>query len=832
MMKKYFNIWLLAALLCGMSLTVTSCKDDDKDDETSSGSSEERQQNEQADKALKFWSVVGQLVSMDDFTEDYDNATFEPAIGSEGDDSQTRVVHVNTAAAAAERFANLVGESTEKINDQTDSYSWSDPDVGSLTYTKVSDGTAWAKVEVSIKQVPHLSQIIYRKPAQGDENGSVGKGGSAYYRFGDVISRKNADGQKEYWICVRPAFDPEGKGDSHWISVSPLPKANQKTYTSSHGIKYIMPTAICKKKEHMQNLAEMLFAIFNPEQWSRNVINYSGQGMKMFDDFQFKNLAYHNDIFWTNVQKGWTDLHITDSVFGLTKTELEKEIKDNGLYLLWNGYSWWWTSINELTLFQAHYFNTPGGMNANMQTADPYTEVVRTVVNASDAKRDILVDITHDVTLHKPWYKNEAFFEDSHPRFIVRYATDKQLSNTKKYPDNQAKIPGTENVYRYYGDIYSDKKLTEAPEKTSEEVYAFYAPNKGEGGTYMIGDVLADYQGGRWFCFNGSPRSQSYTFINDDVAWFISFDYNASNLVDPVSEDDVPEVSLRFMEFIEYVRTMKPPYELDLADNQLGLVGQHILDYAGVDLRKLFSHVDSIWTFKDEKQKSYNSKSTSTLFNMVFRANNATNNTPIARCIMDVTQAGTERNSAPAEFTNWRFLCYKNYEKYDPDRITLTESEKAVGMTKWQALWPVTDDKMMLEDVASQAMVDKYTKGDKWQKSPRTTAEASASIADYLWKDRDFATAKTSIFKEPVLCFKVIKVTDKGGKGKPNLESQMLDSQPGPLLRIVHLQNDRTLYRGASQSMYAAPYIQDSKNAFFLNGQLFRVKPIPGSEGF
>ena len=30
-MKRRLNLWLLAALLCGMSLGVTSCKDDDKD---------------------------------------------------------------------------------------------------------------------------------------------------------------------------------------------------------------------------------------------------------------------------------------------------------------------------------------------------------------------------------------------------------------------------------------------------------------------------------------------------------------------------------------------------------------------------------------------------------------------------------------------------------------------------------------------------------------------------------------------------------------------------------------------------------------------------------
>ena len=43
-MKKHFYFLLMAALVCGLSLSVTSCKDDDKDN---NGQSEE-QQDQQA----------------------------------------------------------------------------------------------------------------------------------------------------------------------------------------------------------------------------------------------------------------------------------------------------------------------------------------------------------------------------------------------------------------------------------------------------------------------------------------------------------------------------------------------------------------------------------------------------------------------------------------------------------------------------------------------------------------------------------------------------------------------------------------------------------------
>ena len=46
-MKKLMNFWLMAALVCGLSMSVTSCKDDD-DDNTS------EQRNEDADPMASF----------------------------------------------------------------------------------------------------------------------------------------------------------------------------------------------------------------------------------------------------------------------------------------------------------------------------------------------------------------------------------------------------------------------------------------------------------------------------------------------------------------------------------------------------------------------------------------------------------------------------------------------------------------------------------------------------------------------------------------------------------------------------------------------------------
>ena len=175
-MKKNFYYLLMAALVCGLSLSVTSCTDDDKNNDESGEEFTDGPQAEQNEATTKFWSVVGELVGMDEFTENYKDGAFEPIIGEEDPDPDkalTRVVYVNDAAAAAEHFANLVDLDASQINEDTPSYSWNDPDVGSLTYTKGDGTTEWATVEVSIRQVPRLEKIKYRSPSQTDSNGKA-----------------------------------------------------------------------------------------------------------------------------------------------------------------------------------------------------------------------------------------------------------------------------------------------------------------------------------------------------------------------------------------------------------------------------------------------------------------------------------------------------------------------------------------------------------------------------------------------------------------------------------------------------------------------------------
>ncbi len=74
------------------ALALPSCKDDDdpKDNHTSDTEEGEAIEGAEANaKAVKFWDVASQLVGTGAYTIDYENATFEPTIGTA--DGNTRI---------------------------------------------------------------------------------------------------------------------------------------------------------------------------------------------------------------------------------------------------------------------------------------------------------------------------------------------------------------------------------------------------------------------------------------------------------------------------------------------------------------------------------------------------------------------------------------------------------------------------------------------------------------------------------------------------------------------------------------------------------------------
>ena len=453
-MKKYFNFLLLAALLCGMSMSVISCKSDD--DNNSEPSDDPDPREEQFIARLGVLTQLAAVSSEDDFLAN----TYDPIIGvAESEGSNTRIVITNSLEQAAEQFSELVGA---EIDTLTNTYTWSDDQMGSLVYNRATDGKAWATVDVKIKQVPKLEKIIFRSSEQGGDNASFKS--IAYYRFGDVVytpyaHTRNGETIKDttYWICVRPPFALAKDPNCYWIGVGGMPDRNIYTYYRKSKAKdgeysvWYLPTKLGNSETHMQNLAELLYAILEPEDWYRDLS--ASKAPKTFTGFKKDTLLkYHNVNFWKNVQKGWDNNKVWQNVFKKSKDEMKQMLATKGLNLIYNGYSWIFKSSWNCTLWHANYKNGMG-TQANMHKSS----LTKPSKNMKKVWLDFRTPKSQDFS--------DFFNNDNVPRWPVLYRTNQNLdAGTDVNNDilyEPTKTVYKQALYRYYADIveHTDKEI-------------------------------------------------------------------------------------------------------------------------------------------------------------------------------------------------------------------------------------------------------------------------------------------------------------------------------------------------------------------------------------
>lgn len=459
-MKRHLNYCLIAALMCGMAMSVASCKDDDNNNSLSSEEQAEQAAAEQLDKAAKFWNVVDQLAGTTVTPDDYEGLTLEPTIGEavSGNETTRRVVTADIEAAVT-RYESLVGLETGTLTTETPTYTWTDPDVGTLTYTKSNDGKSLATVDVSISQIPGLRQIVYLTEEQAGTN--AGKPTNSYYHFGDVISRtRPEDNITEYWVCVRPSFEPQGKKTSHWVSLSPLPKDKLMEYTSSNKVTYRLPKNLGENTEHMQNLAEMLYALIYPTKWQKNIVN--SPDLKMFHDLKHAYLTYLSQEFWGRVDDAWsktaTNKHgsLYEAIFGVSRNNVKNNIVDDieGLHLIYGSVKWHTWISNSMTLYEYCYANEAAVTTYHKNASNMHKETKRSyekqVVNKKDPSLDIELDFTTMYTEDNPVLIDRNFFDTEKYHYVIRHATGDDLAKmTRSKYSTKAPITGFNEVYCY-----------------------------------------------------------------------------------------------------------------------------------------------------------------------------------------------------------------------------------------------------------------------------------------------------------------------------------------------------------------------------------------------
>jgi len=753
-MKKYLIIAFAALAL------LAACNPDnyesDRDEDGNVTSDESR-----------FWDVVGNLVSMKDITADYKGKTFTPTIGNpDNGDESVRVVATNTLEYAVDLFNAMTGSS---IDENTATYTWKDSEIGKMVWNQDLSGMAWATVDVEIPSVPSLHKIIYRSPEQGDVNGSVGDGGSAYYRFGDVISRtRPEDGVLEYWICTRPAFDPEGKGDSHWVSISPLPIENVWPYNSTkeeqHGkphkasndMYYGLPTGLGDCSVQIQNLAELLYAIYYPSDYITNVTNYStigtfGKpgGLPIFKDFHVTNIKYHNEAYWNNVQKAWKEKGIARRVFGLSDQDLAAAIvSERGLHFIHKNYSWSTSLSNKPKLYQIQQqLTTEDDKKRNMHKQTSATVSAQVVVpkNFTRSNTNYPFDVKTECTVDKPYIQKPEFFSDNDPRWMVRVADGDELAENGKW-DPQQPLSGFEKhrggeVYRYYSDVFPDHNLTDAPEISDLRRGIVNDPTLWDKSEYSgdhhyeLGDVLRDDEGHTWFVVSIAGADQKSPY-----AELVSFDgIQTANVNAMATNIATKEQAQRVAVWLWFLfrEAYKNP------DGPAKAIVANIKNNANVDISKLA-----------EALAGQSSGGNIEHFSFAYSITNG------------VRQNLMRYFAISTAYETFTYL----WSKYPSSNVTQLDKYSTMTSSSFSNL------EICLQDIADASKVSSYG-NDAIAKAPlngsttatpaRTSSDSRAeNVNNYFYNASTWASGSnpTGMWNEPVLFFRAAVLYDRGGE--------------------------------------------------------------------
>ena len=191
-MKKHFYFLLMAALVCSLCLSVTSCKDDDnsnvpEEQETYEGLS--TLENDQLADLVAAWTDA----SRDDLNgTEWLNNTYEPTVGLELDELNPgiRLVVANTVEEADSIAASMLGSLGIDYENPV-GFTYSNSQVGSIEYSH-GEGNTLGSISVDkIRQIPVLQEIRLVKVLPNNAKGKP------YYKCGDIVKYKN-----RFYVCV------------------------------------------------------------------------------------------------------------------------------------------------------------------------------------------------------------------------------------------------------------------------------------------------------------------------------------------------------------------------------------------------------------------------------------------------------------------------------------------------------------------------------------------------------------------------------------------------------------------------------------------------------
>ena len=339
MKKTNLHLWLIGALMCGLSLSVTSCK---SDDDNGNGGDNELVEDGLSEEDALAWSWVS--VMTDETTQEtgWQSKSFDVTIGLQSDnDPAARLIIVSDLDEAKASFASIAGCSPEELNG---SKTISAGNYGSMTWN-ISEPGAPNIATVEVKSpLLKITKLIYCTEEQSPDN-AANITGNCYYRLGDVV--EDTDGF--YWVCVRPSFLGKKNNDSYWVNIfnaaesgrgvktGKLPGIPQSNiYSKYNNVKkynnntILLPTGLKENRQQNYNLANLIWALINPDDYLNN-IKKSATGLAGLPS------KYHGKQYLKMVNEKWKEFGIYEKLFNRTKEQMGEF---DAFYFFYNGYHW------------------------------------------------------------------------------------------------------------------------------------------------------------------------------------------------------------------------------------------------------------------------------------------------------------------------------------------------------------------------------------------------------------------------------------------------------------------------------------------------------------
>lgn len=556
-MKRIANWMLMAAVVCGLSFAVTSCKDDDdeKNKEEEQVGGETTVNMLLSDEEAVLASLIQQWCGVEPETivSGIGGQTFEPTVGDVADASQP---HVRTLILYTQEAADAYAVSALSILNinpqQPDGFSWSG-EMGSISYQHGS-GNELGIINVSLKQIPHLTKL--RLVAEAD--GNAPNPGLPYYRKGDIVkyTGKGALNGK-YFICLsnhnagQPSnwisFDSENdrgnlsKGDCSWAFTGKDYVFNGEMASTSDISIWLQEFILNddqydEVKQHMSdaklNNYDINQIIPVSDQWRQKLIRGI---IRKSDDVVLDA--------WEPLTKGGTDIQAIKANWP-TEVEAEKSGYDTKTYfplglLLCNTMRWsngftyhYWVPnlslMKELTESIKLSERVKNAASQNTLSPKHFTWLAVSSITVNSrvltAEENGVYDL-HQTAVHWTHDYFKVSTDNKKHYGLLDFTAKKTGVNDNDWTrrnitSHKLTVTDEGKAYKYFEDVYNRNKEAGKVKKI-------------EYGFFFTGSIIEDETGTRWFCYAGWQDNKDIKTI-DKKARFFTFQ-NIQTQQEPIS---------------------------------------------------------------------------------------------------------------------------------------------------------------------------------------------------------------------------------------------------------------------------------------------------------